>query len=88
MLSLVAYNVIMNPGDPYYTSLQAGAYAQHKPSGTPCDAVFDCSPGGLPVRDKIIIGVIVGVVGLVLLLLALYWFRGCYLSRRGERLKG
>lgn len=76
MLSLAAYNVLTNSQDPFYTSLQVGAYTEHKPSGMPCDAMFNCVPGGsLSDKDKIIIGVIVGVVGLILLLLALYWLR-------------
>ena len=84
MLSLSAYNVLTNPNDPFYTSLQAGAYAERKPSGLPCDAVFNCVPqGSLSDTDKIVIGVIVGIVGLILLVLALYWLWLCFASRRG-----
>ncbi|KAF8517862.1 9 glycosyl hydrolase [Gautieria morchelliformis] len=40
MLSIAAYSVLTNPDDPFYTSVQPGAYAQRKPSGLPCDAAF------------------------------------------------
>lgn len=67
---------VNDSADPYYTSLQAGAYAQVKPSGTPCDDAFPCkSKGGLSQGAKIALGVVFGVVGLVIIGLGAAWIR-------------
>jgi len=52
--------------DPFYTSLKAGAYADKKPSGRPCDPVYNCAPP-LSKGAKIAIGVIITVVGLAII---------------------
>ncbi|KAF8591471.1 glycoside hydrolase family 9 protein [Ramaria rubella] len=83
MLSLVAYNVLTNTDDPYFTSLQPGEYAKRRPSGQPCDAAFPCqSWGSLPRTDQIVIGVIIGMVGLILVVCALYWVTLCFKSKQ------
>ena len=66
LLTLAAMHVLNNSADPFYTSLKAGAYASKKPSGRPCDPVYDCAP---PLRKgaKIAIGVIITVIGLLII---------------------
>jgi endoglucanase len=87
MLSLAAYNVLTNPLDPYFTSLQAGEYDKHKPTGQPCDAAFNCQPGAgsstssLSRAGKIAMGVIVGVAGLAIVMLTLHWGWLCFKSK-------
>jgi endoglucanase len=74
MLTLAAMHVLNDSNDPFYTTLQAGAYDQVKPQGEPCDAVFKKScRGGLPRGGQIALGVSLGVVGLVLLGLLVYY---------------
>jgi len=63
LLTLAAMNVMNDTADPFYTSLQAGAYDSKKPSGHPCDPVYSCSPS-LSSGGKIAIAVVVTVVGL------------------------
>ena len=63
LLTLAAMNVMNDTSDPFYTSLQAGAYASKKPSGHPCDPVYSCTPS-LSNGGKIAIAVVVTVVGL------------------------
>ena len=57
-------HVANDTADPFYTSLQAGAY--NKPSGHPCDPVYSCSPS-LSKGAKIAIAVIVTIVGLAII---------------------
>jgi endoglucanase len=56
-------NIMNDTADPFYTSLQAGAYDSKKPSGHPCDPVYSCTPS-LSTGGKIAIAVVVTVVGL------------------------
>ena len=63
LLTLAAMHVMNDTADPFYTSLQAGAYASKKPSGHPCDPVYSCTPS-LSTAGKIAIAVVVTVVGL------------------------
>jgi len=65
LLTLAAMHVSNDTADPFYTSLKAGAYASKKPSGHPCDPVYDCTPS-LPTGAKIAIAVVVTVVGLAI----------------------
>ena len=65
LLTLAAMHVSNDTTDPFYTSLKAGAYASKKPSGHPCDPVYDCTPS-LPTGAKIAIAVVVTVVGLAI----------------------
>jgi endoglucanase len=45
MLTLAAMHVLNDTSDPFFTHLQAGAFAAKKPKGNPCDAVFHCRSG-------------------------------------------
>ena len=65
LLTLAAMHVMNDTADPFYTSLEAGAYASNKPSGHPCDPVYSCSPS-LSTGAKIAIAVVVTVVGLAI----------------------
>lgn len=78
MLTLAALHVMNDTNDPFFTSLPAGSY--HKPAGHPCDGAFPCHTG-LSKGAKIAIGVVVTVVGLLLLGLAFWFFRGRNNSR-------
>ena len=46
MLTLAAMHVLDDTSDPYYTSLQAGAYQSKRPQGMPCDAAYQQGCGG------------------------------------------
>jgi endoglucanase len=74
-------HVMNDTADPFYTSLEAGAYASNKPSGTPCDPVYSCSPS-LSTGAKIAIAVVVTVVGLAIIGGIVYAF--CLRRRRGK----
>ena len=63
LLTLAAMHVMNETTDPFYTSLQAGAYTSKRPSGHPCDPVYSCTPV-LSKGAKIAIAVVVTVVGL------------------------
>ena len=76
LLTLTAYSLLSSSTlqDPFYVTLQAGAYARVKPKGTPCDAAFKCKGGhGLSKAGQIAVGVVVSVVGLVIVG-AVVWF--------------
>jgi len=64
-----------NAQDPPYTSLAAGAYAQHKPKGLPCDDAFPDQCGSPPMSKggKIALGIVVTVVGLAIVAGLLWW---------------
>ena len=66
LLTLAAMHVSSETADPFYTSLKAGAYASKKPSGRPCDPVYDCAPP-LGKGAKIAIGVVITIVGLAII---------------------
>lgn len=63
-----------NTANPFYTTLQAGAYSI--PSGQPCDAALPCSSSGGLSAGKIA-GIVIGVVLGIALMLAIwgYWKR-------------
>lgn len=63
LLTLAAMHVMNDTTDPFYTSLQAGAYDSKRPNGHPCDPVYSCSPS-LSTGGKIAIAVVVTIVGL------------------------
>ncbi|KAL1940113.1 hypothetical protein VTO73DRAFT_9448 [Trametes versicolor] len=76
LLTLAAQALVRGVGDPYYTQVEAGAYAAVRPGGTPCDAAITtgCSTrGGLSKGGKIAIAVVVTVVGLIIVGLGAYW---------------
>ncbi|KAF8665637.1 hypothetical protein AX16_000092 [Volvariella volvacea WC 439] len=68
MLTLAAMHVINDTSDPFFVSLQAGAYEEVRPHGLPCDVVFPSACArDLPRGAKIAIGVTISVVGLFIL---------------------
>ncbi|KAF9534159.1 glycoside hydrolase family 9 protein [Crepidotus variabilis] len=75
MLTLAASHVITESSDPFYITLQAGAYDKVKPQGHPCDAVFrdGCNGGNLGKNVIIAMAVILTVVGLVVLGLSVWY---------------
>jgi endoglucanase len=88
MLTLAAMHVLNDTADPFFTRLQAGAFAAKKPSGRPCDAAFPCH-SGLSKGAKI---ALVVVFSLVLLGISVYTLRlallRCRIARRARRLIG
>ncbi|KAI0033793.1 glycoside hydrolase family 9 protein [Vararia minispora EC-137] len=77
MLTLAAARVMSDAADPFYTRLQAGAYASVKPSSAPCDNAVStgCRRPGLSTGARIAIGIVVGLVGLLILCMATYCLR-------------
>jgi endoglucanase len=82
ILMLTAMHVINDTDDPYFTYLQAGAYAQHKPSGVPCDAAFNCFPPHLSEGGTIALAVIVTLSGLAISVLACWYFILLFWSKK------
>ncbi|KDQ14600.1 glycoside hydrolase family 9 protein [Botryobasidium botryosum FD-172 SS1] len=82
MLTLAAMGVSKFSDDPYYTSLEDGAYASVKPSGTPCDEAFPCEDG-LSRGATIAIAVVITPVGLVLI----GFLARSFMLRRAQRAK-
>lgn len=74
MLTLAAMRVWNDTADPYFTRLQAGAYAANKPNGEPCDDAFPCH-SGLSKGAKIALGVVLSIVGSVMIAAAAYIYR-------------
>lgn len=81
MLTLAAMHVLNDTSDPFYTSLQAGAY--QKPAGMPCDAAYTDGCGGpqLSKGGQIAMGVVIGFAGVVISSLVGWWG---WLSWRGD----
>jgi len=76
MLTLAAMHVLNDTSDPYFTRLQAGAFAAVKPSGTPCDAAFPChSHGGLSKGAKVGLGVGLSIIGVLIVAGSWYYYR-------------
>lgn len=75
MLNLVAYRVMNDSNDPFYTSLQDGAYNKVKPSGRPCDAAIKdgCKAKGMPRKARIGVYTTIGTVALIIGLLLASW---------------
>ena len=67
MLTLAAMRVLNDTADPYFTRLQAGAYAANKPNGQPCDDAFPCHHSGLSNGAKIALGLVLSIVGSVII---------------------
>ncbi|GLB33668.1 putative endoglucanase [Lyophyllum shimeji] len=65
VLTLAAMHAFNDSNDPFYTSLEVGAYDKVRPQGRPCDPVFPDACGQLSKGGKIAVGVAVGVVGLI-----------------------
>jgi endoglucanase len=75
MLTLAAMRVLNDTADPYFTRLQAGAYAANKPNGKPCDDAFPCHHSGLSKGAKIALGIVLSIVGSVIIAAAAYIHR-------------
>jgi len=72
MLTPAAMHVLNS--DPYFTCLQAGAFAAVKPSGgTPCDGAFPCHSHGLSKGAKVVLGL--SVLGVVIVAGAWYYYK-------------
>lgn len=76
LLTLAAYSVMQTTVDPFYTNLQDGAYAKVKPTGMPCDAVFNqgCPPPRLSPGARVAMALGITIVGVILVGLAVYWY--------------
>jgi endoglucanase len=68
MLTLAAMHVLSDPTDPYFTTLTAGAYDKAKPTGVPCDAVFNegCDNPHMSKKATIVLAVVVTIVGVII----------------------
>jgi len=75
MLTLAAMRVLNDTADPYFTRLQAGAYAANKPNGKPCDNAFPCHHSGLSNGSKIALGIVLSIVGSVIIAAAAHIYR-------------
>ena len=75
MLTLAAMRVLNDTADPYFTRLQAGAYAANKPNGEPCDDAFPCHHSGLSKGAKIALGVVLSIIGCVMIAAAAHIYR-------------
>ncbi len=75
MLTLAAMHVLGDTKDPFFTSLQAGAYDAVKPKGAPCDsAITDgCHGNGLSKKATLALAIILSVVGLVVVGLSAWY---------------
>jgi endoglucanase len=75
MLTLAAMHVLSDTSDPFFTLLQAGAYDKVKPTGLPCDAVFDdgCDNPHLSKKATLAMALIITIVGLVIVGLATWY---------------
>ncbi|KAH7887884.1 glycoside hydrolase family 9 protein [Phlebopus sp. FC_14] len=80
MLTLAAMHVLNDTTDPFYTSLQPGAYDSKKPQGMPCDAAYTDGCGGpqLSQNAQIAMGVVVGLAGVIIFSLIGWWGWLCY----------
>jgi len=85
MLTLAAMHALNDSNDPFYTSLQAGAYNARRPQGQPCDAAIQsgCSNSQLSKGAKIAIAVVVTVVGLLVIGMTTWYL--CLLRSRKRK---
>ncbi|KAF7355198.1 Endoglucanase [Mycena sanguinolenta] len=83
LIYLIPMHVMNDTNDPFFTSLQAGAYDKVKPSGQPCDAAISdgCSGHRLSKGAIIALAVVLTVVGLIILGLLIWYIR---LRRRSK----
>jgi endoglucanase len=68
MLTLAAMHVLSDTKDPYFTTLADGAYNRVKPTGVPCDAVFNdgCDNPHMSKKATIVLAVVVTIVGVII----------------------
>ncbi|KAJ7228793.1 glycoside hydrolase family 9 protein [Mycena pura] len=86
MLTLAAMHVMNDTNDPFFTSLQAGAYDKVRPAGQPCDDAISAGCGGpkLSKAAVIAIAVVLSIVGSVILGLAI-WYIWTLIHRRRRK---
>ena len=79
-------HVLSDNTDPFYTSLEEGAYAKVKPDGMPCDSAIKegCSPPGMSKNGKIAMAVVLTVVCLFVIGLSAYWIHLVQKNRRSN----
>jgi endoglucanase len=78
MLTLAAMHVLNDTSDPFFTRLQAGAFAAKKPSGNPCDAAFQChNATGLSTGTKAAWGVTLSIVGCAVIAAGIWYYIRC-----------
>jgi endoglucanase len=75
MLTLAAMRVIGDTKDPYFTSLQAGAYDKVKPKGKPCDSAFKegCQGPRLGKKATLALAIVITVVGFIIVGLSIWY---------------
>ncbi|KAG6911711.1 hypothetical protein DXG01_007961 [Tephrocybe rancida] len=75
MLTLAAMHAMNDTSDPFFTSLEVGAYEKVRPKGRPCDGAFPeaCAGPQLSRGGRIAMAVVITVVGLFILGL-LVWY--------------
>ncbi len=73
MLTLAAMHVLNDTSDPFFTRLQAGAFAAQKPSGQPCDAAFPCH-SGLSTGAKVALGIVLFIVGSAIIVVGTWYY--------------
>lgn len=73
MLTLAAMHVLNDTSDPFFTRLQAGAFAAKKPSGNPCDAAFHCH-SGLSTGAKVALAVSLSIVGCAVIAAGVWYY--------------
>jgi endoglucanase len=73
MLTLAAMHVLNDTSDPFFTRLQAGAFAAQKPSGRPCDAAFPCH-SGLSTDAKVVLGIVLSIVGFAVIVVGTWYY--------------
>jgi endoglucanase len=74
MLTLAAMQVFNDTSDPFFTRLQAGAFAAQRPSGQPCDAAFPCH-SGLSTGAKVALGAVLSIVGIAIIVVGTWYYR-------------
>jgi len=86
MLTLAAMRVIGDTKDPYFTSLQAGAYDKVKPRGKPCDSAFKegCEGPHLGKKAMLALAIVITVVGLIVVGLSIWYIFLLLSSRQGK----
>lgn len=84
LLTLAAYSVMQTTVDPFYTSLQDGAYAKVKPTGLPCDAAIKqgCPAPKLSPGARVAMALSITIVGVILIGMIVYWY---YLGQKHKR---
>jgi endoglucanase len=75
MLTLAAMHVLSDTNDPFFTTLEAGAYSKVKPKGVPCDAAFtgSCDNPHMSKKATVAMAVIITIVGFIIVGLSTWY---------------